>query len=84
MASITVPVASPVGLHARPAALIAQAAATSCKPVTLQVANSERVDASSVMMVMTLDADHGTNVTVHCDDAATAQKIADIISTVES
>lgn len=83
MASITVPVASPVGLHARPAALIAQAAAASSQPVTLQVADSECVDAASVMMVMTLDAAQGTPVTVHCDDESTAQQIAELISKTE-
>ncbi|MCL3859956.1 HPr family phosphocarrier protein [Actinotalea sp. K2] len=60
----TVAVASRVGLHARPAALFSQAAAASGLPVTIAHGDRPPVDASSVLMVMTLGAKHGAEVTI--------------------
>jgi phosphocarrier protein HPr len=80
MPSETVTVGSSVGLHARPAAVIAEAAAKTGVPVTLAVDGSEPVDAGSALMVMTLGAGCGTAVTVSADDAATLNTIADLVA----
>jgi phosphocarrier protein len=47
MPSNTVAVGSAIGLHARPAALIAQAASELGVPVTLSIDGEEPVDAGS-------------------------------------
>ena len=63
MPSNTVTVGSAIGLHARPAALIAQAATELGVPVTLSTDGEEPVDAGSALMIMTLGAGHGDQVT---------------------
>ena len=63
----TVAVASRVGLHARPAALFTQAVVASGVPVTIACGDRPAVDASSILMVMTLGAAFGDLVTVTVD-----------------
>jgi phosphocarrier protein HPr len=78
--SITVNVGSAVGLHARPAAIIAEAAGTLDTPVTIGVPGGHPVDASSSLLIMTLGAGAGATVEVAGDDAAAVQKIADLVA----
>ncbi|MFT0761548.1 HPr family phosphocarrier protein [Scrofimicrobium sp. R131] len=80
MAKRTVTVGSKVGLHARPAALIAEAAGEYDDEILLSVAGDDPVDASSAMMIMTLGADCGTEVTVESDNEEAVAQIADMIS----
>lgn len=80
MATRTVTVGSKVGLHARPAAMIAEAAADYDDEILLGVEGEEPVDASSVMMIMTLGAEHGTQVTVESDNEEALAKIADMVA----
>ena len=63
-ASKTVTVGSAIGLHARPAAIIAEAVVNAGVPVTLSVDGGEPVDAGSALMIMTLGAGNGAQVTV--------------------
>ncbi|WP_313410163.1 HPr family phosphocarrier protein [Aeromicrobium sp.] len=79
MPSKTVTVGSAVGLHARPAAEIAAAVTEAGVPVTLAVAGGEPVDAGSALLIMTLGASQGTEVTVESDDAAALEKIAALV-----
>ena len=76
MPSKTVTVGSAVGLHARPAATIAQAASETGVPVTLAAGGGEPVDAGSALLIMTLGAKQGDEVTVESDDQAAVDKIA--------
>ena len=62
MPSRTVIVASSVGLHARPAALLASAVNDSGLDVTVALDGGEPVDAGSILEVMTLGAGHGDEV----------------------
>lgn len=66
-------IAASVGLHARPAALFARAAAAQPAPVTIaKVADGQAgapVDASSVLAVMGLGAKHGEEVELASDSA---------------
>lgn len=79
MATRTVRVGAKVGLHARPAALIAEAAAKLEPEVLLSVPGGEPVDASSVMMIMTLGAGHGEEVVVESEDEEALDTIAKLI-----
>ena len=79
MPTKTVNVGSAIGLHARPAALIAEAVAESGMDVTLAVEGEEPVDAGSALMIMTLGATKGTEVTVESEDQATLDKIAGLV-----
>jgi phosphocarrier protein len=79
MPSKTVTVGSAVGLHARPAAIIAEAVLKTGVPVTLSTDIGDPVDAGSALMIMTLDAAHGARVTVTSDDEAALEAIAALV-----
>ncbi|WP_350275422.1 HPr family phosphocarrier protein [Kribbella sp. HUAS MG21] len=81
MPSTTIAVGSSVGLHARPAAVIAAAVTESGVPVTLATNGGVPVDAGSALLIMTLGAKYGDQVTVACDDEALLRKVADLVAT---
>ncbi|WP_439664683.1 HPr family phosphocarrier protein [Lentzea sp. HUAS TT2] len=84
MAERRVTVASKVGLHARPAALLAKAAADQPVTVTISKDGGEAVEAASVLGLMTLGAMHGDEVVLSADgDGADAalDAIAELIAT---
>ncbi|KRA37527.1 MULTISPECIES: HPr family phosphocarrier protein [unclassified Nocardioides] len=64
MHTITVTVGSAVGLHARPAGIIAEAAEELGSEVLIGLPGDEAVDASSALLIMTLGAGHGDHVEV--------------------
>ena len=68
MPSKNVVVGSAIGLHARPAAIIAEAVVNAGVPVTLSMDGGEPVDAGSALMIMTLGAGKGAEVTVESED----------------
>lgn len=80
MATTTVTVGSSIGLHARPAGIIAEAVVDAGVPVTLAVEGGEPVDAGSALMIMTLGAGQGAAVTVACDDDAVLARIAELVA----
>ncbi|HJE12030.1 MAG TPA: HPr family phosphocarrier protein [Corynebacterium glutamicum] len=83
MASKTVTVGSSVGLHARPASIIAEAAAEYDDEILLTLVGSdddEETDASSSLMIMALGAEHDNEVTVTSDNAEAVEKIAALIA----
>lgn len=79
MPSKTVTVGSSIGLHARPAAVIAEAVVNAGVPVTLSVDGGEPVDAGSALMIMTLGAANGAQVTVESEDVDVLTKIAELV-----
>lgn len=82
MASKTVTVGSSVGLHARPAAIIAEAAEQYDDEITLAVEggdDDEGVDAASALMIMTLGAEKGARVIVTSDNEAAVEEIAALV-----
>ncbi|AWB91701.1 HPr family phosphocarrier protein [Aeromicrobium chenweiae] len=79
MATKTVNVGSAVGLHARPAALIAQAATAAGTAVTLAKPDGTPVDAGSALLIMTLGAKQGDAVVVESDDETLVDQIASLI-----
>lgn len=80
MPSTTISVGSSVGLHARPAAVIAAAATEAGVPVTLATNGGVPVDAGSALLIMTLGAKCGDEVTVTSDDDVVLRKIADLVA----
>lgn len=74
MAERRVVVASKVGLHARPAAVLAKAAAAAPVTVTIAKEGGEPVGAGSMLNLMTLGAEQGDTVvlTADGDDAESA------------
>jgi len=79
MPAKTVTVGSAIGLHARPAAVIAEAVLNAGVPVTLSLDGGEPVDAGSALMIMTLGARNGAQVTVASDDAAALDTVASLV-----
>lgn len=82
MASKTVKVGSAVGLHARPASIIADAAAEYDEDIFLNLAgegDDEETDAASSLMIMALGAEQGDEVTVTSENAEAVEKIAALI-----
>jgi phosphocarrier protein HPr len=80
MPSSTVIVGSSVGLHARPAGIIAEAATSLGVPVTLSTPGGEPVDAGSALFIMTLGAACGDQVVVESDDAAAVARISELVA----
>ncbi|MEV0671230.1 HPr family phosphocarrier protein [Mycobacterium sp. NPDC050441] len=79
MPSKTVTVGSAIGLHAHPAAIIAEAVVNAGVPVTLSMDSGEPVDAGSALMIMTLGAGNGAQVTVDSDDADALATVAGLV-----
>ncbi len=79
MPTKTVTVGSSVGLHARPAALIAEEAGKLGSPVTLATPGGDPVDAASALMIMTLGAKQGDSVEVAGDDQQAVDTIATLV-----
>jgi phosphocarrier protein len=79
MPTRTVVVGSAVGLHARPAAIISEAAGELGSEVTIGLPGEEGVDASSALLIMTLGAGNGATVEVSGDDQAAVDKIAGLV-----
>jgi phosphocarrier protein HPr len=82
MAQRTTSIASAVGLHARPAALLAKANTASGHDVTL-TAKGRTVDADSLLSVLGLAVGHGDEVVIDvegADDERVADEIAALLS----
>jgi phosphocarrier protein HPr len=79
MPTKSVTVGSAVGLHARPAALISEAAGELDAEVTLAMPGGDPVDASSALLIMTLGARKDDTVEVTSEDQAALDKIAALV-----
>ena len=82
MFSRTVTVGSPNGLHARPAAIFANAAGEYDIDITI-TKGEESADAASLLEVMTLGAEFGDEVTLSTDDDS-AGDILDALAKIVS
>ena len=67
MAERQVTIGSKVGLHARPAALFAKAAARAEVPVQIAKDGGSPVNARSLISLLTLGAEHGDEVTLSAE-----------------
>ena len=83
MPEATVTLQNATGLHARPAKIFARAAAASAADVSVEK-DGRRVNAKSVLSVLTLDCHQGDEIliSVEGDDADAA--LAELVALVES
>ncbi|WP_180933745.1 HPr family phosphocarrier protein [Nocardioides ungokensis] len=79
MPTKSVVVGSAVGLHARPAAIISEAAAELDHEVLIGIPGDEAVAASSALLIMTLGAGKGATVEISGDDQAAVDAIAALV-----
>ncbi|CAM3602531.1 HPr family phosphocarrier protein [Smaragdicoccus niigatensis] len=79
MASTTVVVGSAIGLHARPAAIIAEAAAKYEDEILIEF-DDEEADAASALMIMALGAENGAVVTVTSDNEEALTEIVALVA----
>ena len=83
MVSKTVTVGSTVGLHARPATIIAEAAGEYDEDIYLAIlgeeAEEDPTEAASSLMIMALGAEHGDQVVVTSENAEAVEAIAALI-----
>lgn len=78
----TVAFGSPVGMHARPAAAIAKAAAESGDIISL-ASGDKKANAASVLLLLAMGVSHGDEITITVsgDTAeATADTMAELLS----
>lgn len=75
MPSQVVTVASKVGLHARPAALLIKAAKEAGVPVTVGRPGEPGVNAASMLSVLALGAKSGEQVEITVDDGPNADAV---------
>ncbi|MBC3178924.1 HPr family phosphocarrier protein [Corynebacterium lujinxingii] len=83
MASKTVKVGSTVGLHARPATVIADAAGEYDDEILLTLVGGDEddeTDAASSLMIMAMGAEYGDEVVVTSDNADAVEEIAALIA----
>jgi phosphocarrier protein HPr len=79
MPSKSVVVGSAVGLHARPAAIISEAAGELDSEVLIGIPGDEPVDAGSALLIMTLGAEKGATVEVSSEDQIAVDTIAALV-----
>lgn len=86
MVQRTAVVASSVGLHARPAKILTEAAARAGTRVTLGRPDGPAVDAASILMVMSLGVRHGEQVVVGAagDDDAARAAVDAVVAVIET
>ena len=83
MVSQTVVIKNPTGLHARPAANLAKAAAGVSSKITL-TANGKTVQAKSALMIMSAAIKCGTEVVVAAEGENEAADLKAIVELIES
>lgn len=77
-------IAAADGLHARPAALFAQAVSQTGRRVQICKPGAEPVDAASLLSLMTLGAVRGDTVTLSCDDEDAESTLAELKQVLET
>jgi len=80
----TAVVASTSGLHARPASVFVEAASALPVPVTVAKGDGPAVDASSILMVMTLGAEHGAEVVLTAEGEGAEDALDVLVAVVET
>ena len=84
MAERTVAIASASGLHARPAAIFSKAAGEQPAKVTIEKVGGSPIDASSILMLMTLGAQHGEHVTLRAEGEGAEQSVDALAALLET
>jgi phosphocarrier protein len=84
MPEARVTVGSRIGLHARPAAILARAAANSAVPVRIGRSSAEVVDAASVLAVLGLGVRSGEEIVLVAEGDGAAAVINELAALVAS
>lgn len=87
MAETIATVGSTVGLHARPAALLAEAAADSDLEITIALEGEpaeDALDAASVLSLMGLGAEYGQKVVLRAEGDGADEALADLKQLIET
>jgi len=87
MSERTATIASRVGLHARPAAIFAEAAGELPVEVTIALAGApedEAMDASSILSLMSLGAEHGAQVVLRAEGAGADEALDTLVKVLET
>lgn len=79
----TAVVASPVGLHARPAKAVAAAAADQPTAVLIGIDGKDPVDARSLLSLLALGVQHGDTVTVSAEGEGAQQAVDALVAIIE-
>jgi phosphocarrier protein HPr len=79
----TVTLMNATGLHARPAKIFARAAAASAAEVSVEK-DGRRVNAKSVLSVLTLDCHQGDEILISAEGNDAAATLAELVALVES
>ena len=79
----TVVINNPQGLHARPVELLVRLALQFKSDVEV-IRDDQRVDAKSILHVLTLGAGQGTEVTLHAQGADAQDAVEAIVRLIES
>lgn len=74
----TVTVGSASGLHARPAKLFVEAATRQPVPVRISVDGKKPASARSLLSVLALGVEHGTEVTIEAEGAEAEQALEEL------
>lgn len=80
MAEMRVTVGSKIGLHARPAAILAKTAAGKAIPVKIGRTAEGAVNAASVLAVMSLGIKAGESVVLIVEDDDVLRELADLVA----
>ena len=80
MTAKDVVVGSAIGLHARPAGIISDAAAKFDEEITIAVDGEEPVNATSALLIMSLGVEHGQTVSIESENVAAVDSIADLVA----
>ncbi|WP_129659338.1 HPr family phosphocarrier protein [Rothia halotolerans] len=87
MAERTATIASRVGLHARPAAIFAEAAGDLPVEVTIAAEGEpadEAMDASSILSLMSLGAKHGDKVVLRAEGDGADEALDSLVKILET
>ena len=83
MVKKTVVVTNPLGIHARPAALVVQSAARFEADILLSKGDIQRINGKSIMGVMMLAAEQGAEILVEAEGAdaeAAMEAVAELLA----
>jgi phosphocarrier protein len=83
MPEATVTLQNATGLHARPAKIFARAAAASVADVSVEK-DGRRVNAKSVLSVLTLDCHQGDEILISVEGEGADATLAELVALVES
>jgi phosphocarrier protein HPr len=83
MPEATVTLRNASGLHARPAKIFARAAAASAADVSVEK-DGRRVNAKSVLSLLTLDCHQGDEIVISADGEEAEATVAELVALVEA